>query len=225
MKTPTDFMLNAYREGVFPMAESAEDEGFAFYKPHMRALLPIRTLHIPKSLLKTIKRKPYSVTTDQSFEKIIRGCAQRESTWINEAIIQIFLQLHAEGQAHSVECWSGDGSLAGGLYGVSIGAVFCGESMVSFQKDGSKIAFVHLCALLDHCGYTTLDSQFMNENIARFGAYEIPQEEYVQLIQREMGKTTRPFNSVQINQEMILEYLRMNSSLREGRKTSAAVQK
>ena len=207
MKTLTDFILNAYREGVFPMAESADDEGFAFYKPHMRALLPIRNLHIPKSLIKTLKKQPYKVTIDRAFERIIRGCAARESTWINDPIINMFLTLHREGHAHSIECWDNDDNLAGGLYGISIGAVFCGESMVSFQKDASKIALVHLCALLDYGGYTVLDSQFMNENIARFGAYDMPQTEYEALIKTEMAKTGKRLDTMGLDNEFVFDYL------------------
>lgn len=207
MKNLTDLILNAYRDGVFPMAESAEDEGFAFYKPHLRALLPIRGLHIPGKLLKTLKKRPYRVTLDRAFAPIIEGCAMREKTWINEPIRAMFMRLHAEGYAHSVECWSEDGQLAGGLYGLAIGAVFCGESMVSFQTDASKIALVHLCALLDECGFTTLDSQFINPHVAQFGAYEMPQDHYEVLVRTEMSKSVRPFSEVPITHELLLKYL------------------
>lgn len=203
----THAILEAYREGAFPMAERAEDNDFAFYKPSLRALLPIANLHIPAKLLKTIKRAPYRVTLNRAFTQIIDGCAARDETWINRPIRFIFQQLHKESHAHSIECWDHEGNLAGGLYGIAIGAVFCGESMVSFQTNASKIALVHLCALLQECGYTTLDSQFINPHIAQFGAYEIPQEEYERVIQTEMNKTAVAFQPGVLKHERVLEYL------------------
>lgn len=189
---PTDLLLSAYREGIFPMAEDASDFNFAFYKPVMRAIVPIRDLHISHSLMKTLRRKPYRVTLDQAFEQVIDGCAQsrevRETTWINRPIRDFFIQLHEEGHAHSVECWDENGELAGGLYGLAIGAVFCGESMVSYRTDASKVALVHLCALLWKSGFTTLDSQFINDHMKQFGTYEIPQAEYENIISVEMDK-------------------------------------
>lgn len=207
MKNLTDLVLNAYRDGVFPMAEDAADENFAFYKPHMRALLPIRGLHIPAKLLKTLKKQPYRVTMDRAFAQIIDGCGDRDKTWINESIKGIFYQLHLEGHAHSIECWDKDGNLAGGLYGLAIGAVFCGESMVSFQTDASKIALVHLCALLNECGFTILDSQFINPHVLQFGAYEMPQDHYEVLIREEMSKIITPLQDIPITHELLLKYL------------------
>lgn len=212
VKNLSDMILNAYREGVFPMAESADDDGFAFYKPHLRSLLPIRDLHIPAKLLKTLKKRPYRVTMNNAFAQIIEGCGERETTWINDPIKAIFIQMHEDGYAHSVECWDKDGNLAGGLYGLSIGAVFCGESMVSFQTDASKIALVHLCALLQACGYTTLDTQFINPHIARFGAYEMPQAKYEALIQMEMEKPVTPFDDVPITHDLLIKYLESRSA-------------
>lgn len=171
------------------MAENADDSNFAFYKPVMRAQVPIKDLHISRSLMKALRRKPYRVTMDQAFEPIIDGCAAvRGETWINKPIRDFFVQLHNEGHAHSIECWDKDGNLAGGLYGLAIGAVFCGESMVSFQTNASKIALVHLCALLHASGFTVLDSQFINSHMEQFGTYEIPQEDYEALIRVEMEK-------------------------------------
>lgn len=194
------------------MAEDADDESFAFYKPRLRALLPIRDLHIPSKLRRTLRKAPYTITIDRAFAKIIDGCAatapKRSKTWINKPIRDIFVMLHESGYAHSVECWTPEGHLAGGLYGLAIGAVFCGESMVSFETDASKITLVHLCALLDHCGYTVLDSQFLNPHLVQFGAYEIPQKEYVSLIKTEMQKTVRPFESVESPAFLLEDYLR-----------------
>lgn len=174
------------------MAESAEDDNFAFYRPQMRGLIPINDLHISNRLLKTLRQKPFTITVDRAFEDVIDGCAasapKRAKTWINKPIRNLFTALHREGHAHSVECWTKDGKLAGGLYGLTIGAVFCGESMFSVERDASKIALVHLCAMLWASGFTILDSQFLNPHLLQFGAYEIPQEEYENRIKIEMNK-------------------------------------
>jgi leucyl/phenylalanyl-tRNA---protein transferase len=218
MTALTDLILDAYRQGVFPMAESAEDEDFAFYRPHVRALIPM-DLHIPSKLLKTIRKQPYNVTIDRAFGQIIEGCAaatsdKRANTWINKPIRDIFIMLQEQGHAHSVECWDKDGNLAGGLYGLSIGAVFCGESMVSFQTNASKIALVHLCAVLKACGYTLIDSQFMNPHLLQFGAYEMPQEEYVDLIKTEMNRVVADVKRQDIH--LCLEKYLRERMLRDG---------
>ncbi len=190
--SPVDLLLKAYRDGVFPMAESAEDEDIAFYRPHMRGLIPIRALHIPASLKKTLRQRKYRPSINKAFDAVIDGCARqtpkRDSTWINRTIRDLYIALQQQGHAHSIECWNADGSLAGGLYGVSIGAVFCGESMFSNNRDASKIALVYLCALLWKNGFTVLDTQFINPHLVQFGAYEMPQEDYEVLIQTEMNK-------------------------------------
>lgn len=192
--SPIDVILEAYRMGIFPMAESAGTGEFAFYKPHVRGLIPIVDLHIPRKILKLLRQEPFKVTMNRAFEQIIDGCAaetdKRSKTWINRPIRDIFGVLHDHGHAYSIECWTPDGKLAGGLYGLAIGAVFCGESMVSFERDASKIALVHLCALLWKAGFTMLDSQFLNPHLLQFGAYEMSQEEYEAMIKIEMDKDT-----------------------------------
>lgn len=191
MKTLEEIILDSYREGVFPMAESAEDEGFAFYKPYRRGLIPIADLHIPARLLKTIRRRKFQITRNYAFRQVIDQCAaaapKREKTWINRPIRDIFLTLHREGHAHSIECWNEERKLAGGLYGLAIGSVFCGESMFSVETDASKVALAALCALLWKSGFTMLDTQFINPHLLQFGAYEIPQEQYEQRIATEMN--------------------------------------
>lgn len=177
------------------MAENAQDDNFAFYKPYMRGIIPIADLHIPAKLLKEVRQEIYSVTMDRAFEVVIDGCAaetpKRAKTWINAPIRTIFLELHEAGHAHSIECWGQDGKLAGGLYGLAIGAVFCGESMFSNARDASKVALVHLCAALWKAGFTVLDTQFINPHLLQFGAYEMGQEEYEALIAVEMQKEVR----------------------------------
>ncbi len=207
----TTIILEAYREGIFPMAESADDDNFAFYKPHMRGLIPIRDLHIPAKLLKRLKQQDYTVTFNHAFRDIIDGCAaqtdKRRQTWINAPIRNMFVQLHREGHAHSVEVWDAQGKLMGGLYGLAIGAVFCGESMVSFQTGGSKIALVWLCAALWKAGFTVLDTQFINPHLVQFGAYEMKQQEYEALIQTEMNRTVKPLPDATLSYDLIQSYL------------------
>lgn len=182
-------LLAAYREGVFPMADDADDDILHFYRPHERALIPIENLHIPKRLARTLKQKPYRVTIDQAFETVIDHCRfEHGKTWINQPIRDGFIALHHAGHAHSVECWDADNNFAGGLYGLAIGSVFCGESMVSTQTDASKIALVHLCAILWHGGFKLLDAQFRNPHLDQFGLYEIPQEEYEEQIRTLMNE-------------------------------------
>ncbi|PZO87147.1 MAG: leucyl/phenylalanyl-tRNA--protein transferase [Micavibrio aeruginosavorus] len=191
-RSQLDMLINAYREGVFPMADSADDPSFAFYRPYQRGIIPIESVHIPSKLLKVLRRHDYMVTINQSFEAVIDGCAaakdKRSTTWINRPIRDLFVALHHEGRAHSIETRRHDGTLIGGLYGLAIGRVFCGESMFSEEPNASKIALIHLCALLWSSGFTTLDTQFINPHLLQFGAYEIPQEEYEERIATEMAE-------------------------------------
>jgi leucyl/phenylalanyl-tRNA---protein transferase len=179
--------LAAYREGIFPMADDADDDIFHFYRPKDRALIPIEDLHIPKRLLRTLKQQPYRVTMDTAFETVIDHCrSEHGKTWINAPIRDAFIALHKAGYAHSIECWDANNNFAGGLYGLALGKVFCGESMVSTQTDASKIALAHLCALLWASGFQLLDAQFRNPHLDQFGLYEIPQEEYEEKIKTQM---------------------------------------
>ena len=184
-------MLAAYRQGIFPMADTAASRFYHFYRPEKRGLLPIHDLHIPKSLHKVLKKNRYQLRIDTAFAEVITHCAQsgegREQTWINDLIRDVFIELHALGHAHSVECWDGP-RLVGGLYGLAIGAVFCGESMFSLESNASKLALVHLCRHLDRQGFTVLDTQFINPHLQQFGAYEVRQEDYEALIDVEMNK-------------------------------------
>lgn len=176
-------LLDIYAMGFFPMAESREGMEVNFYAPEIRALLPIKDLHVSRRLRRTILQFPFTVKVDTAFQDVITACANaRDATWINDTIIETYTKLHEAGYAHSVECWDG-GRLIGGLYGVSLGGTFCGESMFSQETNASKIALVHLCARLHRGGYHLLDSQFRNPHLDQFGLYEMPQEDYVQLMQ------------------------------------------
>lgn len=163
------------------MAEDAEDTQIMVIEPQLRGIIPIDTLHISKSLRKTLKKNHYKITLDTAFSDVVEYCAApaegRENTWINRPIRKGFESLFKKGHAHSLEIWRDD-KLVGGLYGLALGAIFCGESMFSKQRDMSKVALVALCALLKHHDYKLLDAQFMTDHLKRFGAYEISQEAY-----------------------------------------------
>lgn len=179
----TQDVLNAYRCGFFPMADSRVSEEFYWYDPPMRGQLSIDNLHIPAKLRKTLLKNPYEITVNQNFEAVIDGCAarahDRDETWINQGIRDLFIQLHKEGHAHSVESRKDD-KLLGGLYGLAIGGAFMGESMFSRATDASKAALVALCAQLHRQGFQILDTQFINDHLKQFGAYEIPKAEYIE---------------------------------------------
>jgi leucyl/phenylalanyl-tRNA--protein transferase len=174
-------ILAAYRIGVFPMADSAEDTDLYWVEPENRGIFPLDEFHVPKRLARKIRRMPFKVTVDTAFRQVMRECAApRESqsdTWINDIILKRYGELHDMGYAHSVECWDGD-ELAGGLYGIAFESVFCGESMFTRVTDASKIALVYLVARLIRGGYTLLDAQFINPHLATFGAREISRAEY-----------------------------------------------
>lgn len=174
--TPT-LILRAYAAGVFPMADGAETDGVFWVDPRLRGVFPLNAFHVPRSLAKRIRAGGFDVTVDRAFDDVIDACADRDETWINGDIRRLYIALHRMGHAHSVEVWM-DGRLAGGLYGVRIGAAFFGESMFHHATDASKIALVHLVARLKAGGFTLLDSQFTTDHLSRFGAISIPRDAY-----------------------------------------------
>lgn len=180
-----EIVLRAYRAGLFPMAESRGGHRLYWLDPEMRGVLPLDGFHLPKRLLRTVLSGPYRVTSNRAFPDVIAACAApapgREDTWINEDIEALFIELHRRGHAHSVETWA-DGVLVGGLYGVSLGGVFFGESMFSRARDASKVALVHLVARMRMGGYGLLDTQFVTGHLSQFGATEIPREAYKALL-------------------------------------------
>lgn len=165
-------LLEAYKRGIFPMAESRDDPSLHFIDPDERGVLPLNGFHVPKRLKRTVRQAPFNVTADKAFTRVITNCADaapnRETTWINSSIVNLYASLHNEGHAHSIECWKDD-KLVGGLYGVSVGAAFFGESMFSTEQDASKIALVHLVGRLIAGGYLLLDAQFHNPHLEQFG--------------------------------------------------------
>ena len=176
-----ELMLRAYRVGLFPMAETRRGQRLYWLDPEQRGILPLDGFHLPRRLMRTVLSGPYRVTANQAFAAVIGGCATaapgREDTWINGDIERLFLDLHRQGHAHSVECWH-EGALVGGLYGVSLGGVFFGESMFSNARDASKVALVHLVARMRLGGYVLLDTQFVTSHLAQFGAVEVARDTY-----------------------------------------------
>ncbi|MGB0719673.1 MAG: leucyl/phenylalanyl-tRNA--protein transferase [Bdellovibrionales bacterium] len=190
MLTP-DLVIEAYRQGLFPMSYSADSPYVHWVCPEMRGQLSIRRIHFSRSLIKTIRGELYAVRVNTDFEGVITGCAaptdKRPDTWINDHIIDVYTRLHRKGYAHSVECWQGD-QLVGGIYGLAIGGAFFGESMFSFARDASKIALAHLTARLWQGGFTLFDTQFVNDHLQQFGVYEIPHKEYMKRLNASLSQ-------------------------------------
>ncbi|HYP38662.1 MAG TPA: leucyl/phenylalanyl-tRNA--protein transferase [Stellaceae bacterium] len=180
-----EILVRAYAAGVFPMAESADDPELFWVDPRRRGILPLDAFHVARRLRRVVRRRIFEIRCDSAFEDVIRACSEasekRPNTWINDEIVRLYAALFARGAAHSVECWRDD-RLAGGLYGVSLGAVFFGESMFSRENDASKIALVHLVARLRLGGFRLLDTQFLTPHLARFGGIEISRTRYHRLL-------------------------------------------
>jgi leucyl/phenylalanyl-tRNA--protein transferase len=179
-------LLRAYAAGVFPMAESADDPALYWIEPDERGVLPLDQFHVSRSLRKAVRRRTFEIRVDTAFGEVIRACAEkrpgRKDTWINSRIIALYSQLHRINCAHSVEAWK-NGRLAGGLYGVKIGAAFFGESMFSRETDASKVCLVHLVARLRAGGFTLLDAQFVNNHLIQFGAIAVRKAAYHRLLE------------------------------------------
>src|SRR6478609_10764183 len=180
-----DVLLKAYACGIFPMAESAEDPALYWIEPDMRGIIPLDGFHVPSRLARTVRTTHFAVHVDRDFDAVIDGCAEpkpdRGRTWINARIRRIYRALFERGDCHTVEVYDGD-ALVGGLYGVSLGRAFFGESMFHRTRDASKIALVHLVARLRLGRFELLDTQFMTGHLATFGATEVSQERYGRLL-------------------------------------------
>jgi leucyl/phenylalanyl-tRNA--protein transferase len=179
-------LLKAYAAGIFPMAESAEDDSLYWIDPDKRGVLPFDAFHVPRRLRRTVRSDRFEIKVDEDFEQVIEACARsgpgRNSTWINSRIRSLYEQLFRMGFCHTVEAWS-EGQLVGGLYGVKIGGAFFGESMFTVERDASKVALVHLVARLIHGGFKLLDTQFVTEHLSRFGTLEVSRDAYHQLLE------------------------------------------
>jgi leucyl/phenylalanyl-tRNA--protein transferase len=182
MEELTPEVLEAcYRAGAFPMADRFGR--IEFYRSDPRSVLEFGDLHVSRSLGRVIRKGTYEVRVDEDFEGVVRACADREDTWINTEIVRAYVRLHEVGKAHSVEAYH-EGELAGGLYGVTLGGAFMGESMFARGRDASKVCLVHLVGRLRGRGYELLDCQIQNDHLARLGAKEIPEVEYLRRLER-----------------------------------------
>ncbi len=183
-------LLACYTRGVFPMADAREDDRIFLVDPEWRGVIPLERFHVPRRLARTVRRDPFEVRFDSAFDQVVARCAEaapdRQDTWINPAIQTLYGDLFEIGSAHSVECWRDD-ALVGGLYGVSLGAAFFGESMFSRATDASKVALVHLVARLIGGGYRLLDAQFITEHLTQFGAEQISRTEYHRRLGHALG--------------------------------------
>jgi leucyl/phenylalanyl-tRNA--protein transferase len=181
-----EVLLKAYACGIFPMAESAEDPALYWIEPEMRGIIPLDGFHVPSRLARTVRATPFEVWVNRDFDAVIDGCAEpkrdRARTWINERIRRIYHSLYDHGHCHSVEVYDGE-VLVGGLYGVSLGRAFFGESMFHHARDASKIALVHLIARLKAGRYRLLDTQFVTDHLKIFGAVEVPKRRYHRLLE------------------------------------------
>lgn len=176
-KITAETLLQAYASGVFPMAESREDDELFWVDPHFRGIFELEKFHISRSLARKIRRESFQIRTDTAFMPVVHGCADRTDTWINAKLLDLYEQLHLMGFAHSVEVWE-QNELVGGVYGLAIGGAFFGESMFSRRTDASKIALAHLVNRLQLGGFSLFDTQFITPHLASLGAIEIPRDDY-----------------------------------------------
>jgi leucyl/phenylalanyl-tRNA--protein transferase len=187
---PLDMVLNAYCNGYFAMGDS--DGDVRWYNPEIRAIIPVRALHVSRRLRRLILKDPYEIRVDTAFDDVVAGCAERRpDRWITRDIQVMFGALHKAGYAHSVECWKGD-VMTGGVYGLALGSAFCAESMFSRESNASKVALAHLCARLERGDFTLIDCQILNDHTRSLGAVEIPGRVYLSRL-REAIRTRADF--------------------------------
>jgi len=178
-----EMLLHAYTSGVFPMAESQKNPEIFWVDPLKRGILPLDKFHISRTLKRQIRQETFQIRTNFDFPSVLAGCADRNETWINDSIFQLYLSLHEMGFAHSIEVWDED-TLVGGVYGVALGGAFFGESMFSRRKDASKIALAYLVDRLRVGGFTLFDTQFITPHLVSLGAVEIPRAHYREMLEQ-----------------------------------------
>ncbi|WP_390913518.1 leucyl/phenylalanyl-tRNA--protein transferase [Pseudosulfitobacter sp. SM2401] len=190
MALSAELLLHGYSIGIFPMAENRDDPEIFWVDPKMRGVMPLDGFHISRSLAKRMRTTTMTVTVDQDFDAVVDGCADRVETWINPEIRKLYSALHKTDRAHSLEVWEGD-ALVGGVYGVTLGAAFFGESMFSRRTDASKIALACLVELLGRGGFKLFDTQFITEHLASLGGVEISRAHYHQLLDTAQAQPAR----------------------------------
>ena len=201
----SELILKIYKLGIFPMAKSRFDSKIYFVNPKKRAILPIKNFHVSKSFSRFIKKKPFYISVNSDFQKVINKCAteNRTDTWINKTIEKHFFNLHKIGVAHSVECWKNN-EIVGGIYGVSLGGCFFAESMFSSVSNASKFALINLVARLYFLKYSILDVQFINDHLKQFGAFEITQNNFKKKISEYLGQDI-DFQSLSMKDEDLFD--------------------
>ena len=183
-----EILLQAYATGIFPMAESAEDDEIFWVDPKQRGIMPLDSFHISRSLKRRILRNAFTIRTNSGFSAVVRACADRPVTWINEPIFALYRTLHQQGHAHSLELWDG-ADLVGGVYGVALGGAFFGESMFSRRTDASKMALAYLVDHLRRGGFTLFDTQFLTPHLQSLGGVEISRNAYRQRLRQALEIT------------------------------------
>ena len=208
MNINEETILKSYSLGVFPMSESFDDPNIYWINPKKRGVIPINDFKISKNLKKEIKKKKFLITINKNFNAVIKNCAKktknRPSTWINKEIIKLYSNLHKIGHAHSIEAWQKN-RLVGGLYGVSLGSAFFGESMFSIVSNSSKVCLVYLLANLKIKGFRLLDTQFINPHLKKLGAIEIPRKKYLKMLGNSLKKNAN-FNK-KVSQSSIYDII------------------
>jgi leucyl/phenylalanyl-tRNA--protein transferase len=185
-----ELMLAAYAQGIYPMAESRDDPEIFWVEPRRRGIFPIDEFHVSRSLARRLRSGRLSVSFDRDFAGVVEGCAGRDVTWISEPIARVFRELHARGQAHSVEVWDGE-ALVGGVYGGTLGAAFFGESMFSRRTDASKVALFHLTERLKVGGFVLFDTQLLTPHLASLGAIEVSRGTYHRMLAEALRREAR----------------------------------
>lgn len=180
-------LLSAYAKGIFPMSESRDDPEIFWVDPQQRGILPLNGFRISRSLAKTMRRGDFRISFDHDFAAVVKGCADRDETWINDTIFDLYTTLHRQGDAHSVEVWQDD-ALVGGAYGVTVGAAFFGESMFSKSTNASKIALAYLVDRLRLGGFQLCDTQFITDHLTSLGAVEISRAEYRKRLEQAISR-------------------------------------
>jgi leucyl/phenylalanyl-tRNA--protein transferase len=203
-------LLSAYAQGVFPMAMTRESTELHWFSPQHRGILPLKGLHLSRSLRKRLLRWDYQVRTDLAFAQVIEGCAERPETWINAELSDLYRALHHAGYAHSLEIWRGE-VLLGGVFGVSLGGAFFGESMFSRERDASKLALVWLMDRLVRAGFVLFDTQFLTPHLQSMGGVEIPRAQYQALLARALDTRTDFHAPTPATPQLILQRMTQTS--------------
>lgn len=187
---PPETLLEGYSRGIFPMSEYRDDDQVGWFSSRRRGIIPLDAFKVSKNVMRLIRQERYHCKINTRFREVMELCADRDSTWISELIINSFEVLHLSGHAHSVEVYDQEDRLAGGLYGVTLGAAFFGESMFKEQKEADKVALWHCHNILQSNGFELWDTQFYTDHLAQFGCTEIPAAEYDQYLQKALRKNS-----------------------------------